>query len=181
MEVKEAIEKRRAYRSLDEIEISEDMIKDLFNSAVLAPSCFNNQPERFIFVKSKDKLNEIFGALSKNNDWAKFSSMITVVYTKKDLDCDIKGREYFLFDTGMSVGFMILRATELGLVAHPIAGYDEDKVKEILQIPNDYTVITLIIFGKKREEIREVLTDKQKEQEINRPPRKPFEELAKII
>lgn len=181
MDVKEAIEKRRAYRSLEEFEISDELIKDLFNSAILAPSCFNNQPERFIFVKSKDKLNELFNTLSKNNDWAKFSSMITVVYTKKDLDCDLKGREYFLFDTGMSVGFMILRATELGLVAHPIAGYDEEKVKSILQIPEEYTVITLIIFGKKREEIRDVLTDKQKAQELERPPRKSFDEVAKII
>lgn len=181
MNVKEAIEKRRAYRSLDQIEISEELIKDLFNSAILAPSCFNNQPERFIFVKNKEKLNELFEALSKNNDWVKFSSMILVVYSKKELDCDIKGREYYLFDTGLAIGFLLLRATELGLVAHPIAGYDEDKVKDILGIPNEYTVITLVVFGKKREEIRDILTDKQKSQELERPARKNFDEIAKVI
>lgn len=181
MNVKEAIEKRRAYRSLDYIEIDEELIKDLFSSAILAPSCFNNQPERFIFVKNKEKLEELFEALSKNNDWVRFCSMILVVYTKKDLDCEIKGREYYLFDTGLAVGFLLLRATELGLVAHPIAGYDEEKVKNILNIQNEYTVITLVVFGKKREEIRDILTDKQKAQELERPPRKSFDEIAKII
>lgn len=181
MDVIDAIEKRRAYRSLDEIEIKDEIIFDLAKAAILAPSCFNNQPERFIFVKSKEKLNELFSSLSKGNDWAKFASMIIVVYSKKDFDCDIKGREYYLFDTGMAVGFLILRATELGFVAHPIAGYDEDKVKEILNIEEDARVITLIIVGKHYSEIRDILTDKQKIQETKRPERKNFEEFAKIL
>lgn len=181
MDVKEAIEKRRAYRSLDFVEISDELIYDLANSAILAPSCFNNQPERFIFVKNKEKLNEVFSSLSKNNDWAKDASMVIVVYSKKDFDCDIKGREYYLFDTGLAVAFLILRATELGLVAHPIAGYDEDKIKEIFNLDSDSRVITLIIVGKHSLVIKEILTDKQKAQELERPKRKDFSEFSIIF
>ncbi|MCK4297935.1 MAG: nitroreductase family protein, partial [Planctomycetes bacterium] len=50
MEVREAIERRRAYRSLDPAPISDELIRDLAESASLAPSCFNNQPWRFVFV-----------------------------------------------------------------------------------------------------------------------------------
>lgn len=181
MNVIDAIKERRAYRSLEEIEITDEIIKDLANSAILAPSCFNNQPERLIFVLSKDKLNNLFSSLSRGNEWAHYASMVIVVYSRKDFDCDIKGREYYLFDTGMAVGFLILRATELGLVAHPIAGYDEDKVKEILNIEFDMKVITLIIVGKHYSKIRDVLTEKQKLQEGTRPERKNFEEFAKIL
>lgn len=181
MNVIDAIKERRAYRSLEEVEITEEIIKDLANSAILAPSCFNNQPERLIFVVSKDKLDNLFSSLSRGNEWAYFASMVIVVYSRKDFDCDIKGREYYLFDTGMAVGFLILRATELGLVAHPIAGFDEDKVKEILKIETDMKVITLIIVGKNYSKIRDVLTEKQKLQERTRPERKNFEEFAKIL
>lgn len=181
MNVVDAIQTRRAYRSLEEVEITEDLIKDLANSAILAPSCFNNQPERLIFVVSKDKLKNLFSSLSKGNEWAHYASMVIVVYSKNDFDCNIKGREYYLFDTGMAIGFLILRATELGLVAHPIAGYDEDKVKEILNIEVDMKVITLIIVGKHYSEIRDVLTEKQKIQEEVRPERKKFEEFVKIL
>lgn len=181
MDVKEAIEKRRAYRSLDFVEISDELIYDLANSAILAPSCFNNQPERFIFVKNKEKLNEVFSSLSKNNDWAKDASMVIIVYSKKDFDCEIKGREYYLFDTGLAVAFLILRATELGLVAHPIAGYDEDKIKEIFNLDSDSRVITLIIVGKHSQVIKEILTDKQKSQELERPKRKDFSEFSIIF
>ncbi|MGC8943446.1 MAG: nitroreductase family protein [Caldisericia bacterium] len=181
MDVYEAIEKRRTFRSLEEIIITEELIKDLANSAILAPSCFNNQPEKFIFIKDKEMLKNIFSALSKGNEWAQFASMIIVVYSKKELDCDLKGREYYLFDIGLSVGFLLLRATELGIVAHPIAGFDENKVKEILNIEEEMKVITLIIIGKKFSKIKDILTEKQKLQEDNRPERKKFEEFAKII
>lgn len=179
--VREAIEKRRAYRSLEKVEITEDMIRDLSECAALAPSCFNNQPWRFVFVKSEEMLNKVFETLPQGNAWAKEASMIIAVYSQKDFDCVLDDRIYYLFDTGMAVAFMILRATELGLVAHPIAGYDPIKVKEILEIPENADLITLIIVGKKADKISDVLSEKQRAWEEKRPERKSFEEFCKIV
>ncbi len=181
MDVREAIEKRRAYRSLDKVEMTEDMIRDLARCASLAPSCYNNQPWRFVFVRSPEMLEKVFEALPEGNAWAKEASMVVAVYTKKEFDCVLGDRIYYLFDTGMAVAFMILRATEMELVAHPIAGYDPDKVKEALDIPKDADLITLIIVGKHSERISDVLSDWQKEQELRRPDRKKFEEFCRIV
>jgi nitroreductase len=178
MEVKKAIEKRRAYRSLDPIQINEETIKDLAESASLACSCFNKQPWNFIFVHNRDKLKELHEALSEGNKWAYHASMIIAVFSKKELDCVVKEREYFLFDTGLAVGMMVLRATELGLVAHPIAGYNEDKAKEILKIPKDMRLITLIIVGRHSNEIRSELSEDMAKGEKQRPPRKSLEEFV---
>lgn len=103
------------------------------------------------------------------------------VYSKKDYDCVVKDREYYLFDTGMAVALMILRATELGLVAHPIAGYDQDKAKRVLGIPEEAILITLIMVGRRSERAISGLSSKQREAEAKRPPRKSFEEIAKIM
>jgi nitroreductase len=78
----------------------------------------------------------------------------------------------------MATAFIQLRATELGLVAHPIAGYNEDSVKEILGIPAEMVVITLVIVGKHAETISPRLSEKQVESEKNRPERLPLEEFA---
>ncbi len=180
MNVEEAIEKRRAYRSLEPADISLELIRDLAEKAKLAPSCFNNQPWRFVFVKDREILSRIFEALSRGNEWARKASMVIAVFSRKDFDCDIHGREYYLFDTGMAVAFLILRATELGLVAHPIAGYREDKVKEVLNIPDDMKVITLIIVGKHSDVINPDLSDDQKKHEQDRPDRLPLEKFAYI-
>lgn len=58
MDVHEAIKKRRAYRSLEPAEITDELIKDLAYHSSLAPSCFNNQPWRFIFVYDKEMLKK---------------------------------------------------------------------------------------------------------------------------
>jgi nitroreductase len=178
--VKEAIEARRAYRSLEPVEITEELIRDLAESAQLTPSCNNNQPWRFVFVHDPEVLKELHGALSRGNQWVQAASMIIAVLSREDLDCRIRGRNYYLFDTGMATAFVILRATELGLVAHPIAGYKEDQVKEILGIPEDMQVITLVNVGQHSKTIGPLLSEKQVESEKERPGRLAREEFAYV-
>lgn len=180
MDVKEAVEKRRAYRSLDPVEISERLIKDFARVAQISPSCGNKQPWRFIFVYNEDQLKKLFTTLSVGNKWVEKASMIIGVFSKPENDCIIGERKYYLFDTGMAVAFIILRATELGLVAHPIAGFSEEKAKNILNIPDEMRLITLIIVGKHSKEINPVLSDSMKLGEKQRPPRIPLEEFIYI-
>ncbi len=178
MDVKDAIEARRAYRSLEPVEITEDLVNGLARSAQLAPSCFNNQPARFVFVHDRQVLDDLKSALSKGNEWAHAASMIIAAFAREESDCVIKPRVYFLFDAGLAVASLVLRATELGLVAHPIAGYKEGMAKNILNIPDDARLITLIIVGKKSHEISPVLSAKQMEAERARPERLPLEKVA---
>jgi len=173
--VKDVIEKRRAYRALEKIEITKELIHDLASQAQLSASCFNSQPWNFVFVYEEEMLKEAFEVLKESNEWAKKASMIIAVFSKNELDCVIgKSREYYLFDTGMATAYMILRGTELGLIMHPIAGYSHSKIKDILGIPEEMTVITLIIVGKKGDNLS-LLTEKQVKTEENRPARKDLE------
>jgi len=178
MDVKEAIRKRRAYRCLLPVEITDDLINDLAECAQITASCFNNQPWRYIFVYDKDVLLKMHEALSSGNEWAKKASMIIVVLGKKEDDCIIRDRIYYRFDIGMATSAMILRATELGLVAHPIAGYSPKKTREILGIPENIDVITLVIVGKHSDKIDSILSEKQIEAEKERPKRKSLNEFV---
>jgi nitroreductase len=174
--LKDLIEKRRALRSLISFEVNDSLVDDLARCAQLAPSCFNNQPWRYVFVYDQTILQELKAALPEANAWARRASLVIAVFSRKDLDCLLKEREYFLFDTGLATAFMILRATELGLVAHPIAGYDEEKTKTILAIPHDMRLITLVIVSPPSAEMSPLLNEKQKAAEEERPPRKPQRE-----
>jgi nitroreductase len=178
MDVEQAIDKRRAYRSLEPAEITEDLIRDLVRSAQLAPSCFNNQPARFVFAYDQDVLDELKSALSTGNKWAHAASMIIAVFSHKGSDCVIKPRVYYLFDAGLATAFLILRATELGLVAHPIAGYKESMAKEILGIAEEARLISLVVVGRKSDKISPVLSERQIQAEQKRPDRLPVEKVA---
>ena len=181
MDIKAALQARRAYRSLAPVQVTKELVEDLAAAASLAPSCFNKQPWRFVFVHGPEALQKLKPAFSSGNEWCHDASMVVAVFSKKELDCAMKdGREYYLFDTGLGVMSLILRATELGLVAHPIAGYDPGKVKTALGIPEDMTVITLINIGKHDEKISPKLNPDQAAGEAVRPPRRPFDEFSYI-
>ena len=176
----ELIRKRRAYRSLKPVRITNDMVEDMAENAGLSASCFNNQPWRYVFVYGKEKLAELKEALARGNAWAKKASLIIAVCSAKEMDCSIKGRDYYLFDTGMATAFILLRAVEMGLVAHPIAGFNEEGVKEILAVPAEMQVITLVIVGRHADEIDPDLSEQQAASEKERPERLRLEEYVFI-
>ena len=178
MHVSQAIAQRRSLRSLTPFTVTDELIAELAAAANLAPSCFNKQPWRYVFVYGKQTLEELHTALSRGNGWAHNGSLIVAIVTRKDLDCVVKNRDYYLFDNGTAMGFMLLKATELGLIAHPIAGYDEEKAKSILHIPEDMTLITLVIFGKRAPQINPELSDHQKQSEAQRPSRMETSEFV---
>jgi nitroreductase len=175
LKVKEAIEKRRAFRSLKPVKITKKLVYDLASAAQLAASCFNNQPWRYIFVYEKEILKKMHSVLSEGNKWAYKASLIIVVLGKQEDDCVIKNRIYYRFDIGMATAHIILRATELGLIAHPIAGYSPKKTYEILDIPSDFDIIALVIVGKHSNKINSYMSEKQVTAEKKRPKRVPFE------
>lgn len=177
MDVKETIKTRRAYRSIDSQSLPEKDLRKLETAIQLAPSCFNNQPWRYVFVTSKEKRKEMQSVLSKGNKWAYYASIYIAVCARKEDDCLIYDREYYLFDAGLATAFLILQATELGYVAHPIAGYSPKKTRKVLQIPDDMQVIALVIIGTHLDKPRRDLSEKQIEAEQKRPSRKPIEEI----
>jgi len=143
------IEQRRAKRALATDPVIATDIDLLVKAAHLAPSCFNNQPWRFIVIDDEETLREVKGAMPKGNYWTKSAPVIIAVTSHRDLDYKLSDkRDYFLFGCGMAVGNLMIQATEMGLIAHPIAGYNPTKVKEILKVPADYTLITLIIVAR---------------------------------
>lgn len=178
MELDNVLRERRALRTLGKIAVTRDLIYDLAEAASLAPSCNNMQPWRYVFVYDEQLLEKLFDALSPGNYWAKKASLMIVVFSKKELDCAINDREYYQFDTGMATAHLMLKATDLGLVTHPMAGFSPKKVREVLNIPEDMQIITLIAVGKKEGTIDEDLSDKHRSQELQRPARKSTKEFV---
>jgi len=178
MDVHTAIETRRAFRSLAPFPIDEDLVRDLARHAQLAPSCSNNQPWRYVFVYEPAAVAAMRPVFSQANGWCHAASMIIAVFSRKEDDCLREGREYHQFDTGLATAFLILRATELGLVAHPIAGFDAARARDILNIPDIYQVITLVLVGKHAVAISPALTPQQAASESVRPERFPREKFV---
>ena len=171
MNFTELVSKRRAYRKLKTVEITPEIIKELVEITKFAPSCDNKQPWRFVFIYDKIKLSKLNESFHKKNKWVNNASLLVGVFSASDLDCKIEDREYYLFDTGIAVTYIMLRATEMGLVAHPTSYYDEKKAKQIMNVPDNMNLITILAVGKRTDTINIKLTPDQEEAEIERPRR----------
>jgi nitroreductase len=143
-----AIEKRRARRALDERNVEREVQERILTAATYAPSCFNKQPWRFLLVESEEGRAGVAEALPDGNYWAKKAPLYVLVATKPELDCNLSDRrEYALFDVGMATMNLQLQAVEEGLVAHPIAGFDDTRLKRSFGIPEEYILITVVVLG----------------------------------
>jgi nitroreductase len=183
MELRETIDTRRALRSFARDPVPDGLVHDVMERVRLAPSCFNNQPWRFVFVRAAGPLAAVKAALSRGNSWAQAAPMIVAVLSRRGLDCVIESpdrppREYFLFDTGMAAAYLQLLLTEAGLVAHPIAGYSESAAALAVGAPEGMTVVTLLIVGRRSVQPSPLLSEKQRAAELVRPERKPAGEVA---
>jgi nitroreductase len=142
------IEIRRAKRALSEKNIPDEVLNRIMRAATYAPSCFNNQPWRFVVVNEKSKLEGLHESLAGGNYWMKKAPAIIVLATKPDLDARLSDRrEYALLGCGLAAENLMLQAFREDVIGHAIAGFDPLVVKAKLGLPEDYIVITLIALG----------------------------------
>jgi nitroreductase len=177
MDVADAIRTRRAKRAFDPRPIEPEKVSALVEAMRLAPSCGNNQPWRVLICRDPESLAKAKKALTRGNVWGTTAPLILIISARVEDDCHnmSDGRDYYLFGCGLAVGQMLLRAVELGLIAHPVAGFDPLMHKREFGIPDGYVVITTIMIGYPGDDLS-LLSEKQKLQEKVRPERKPVGE-----
>ena len=142
------IEIRRAKRALSDKPIPAQIVERILHAATLAPSCSNSQSWRFVAVSDTGILDKVRENLSSGNYWAKKAPLVILAASKDELDCQLSDRRnYAFFDLGLATENLILQSFKEGLIAHPIAGFDPVGLKEVIGIPNEYTLLTLIIIG----------------------------------
>ncbi len=141
--------KRHSKRSYLDKPVPKEALERIFEKIRWTPSCFNNQPWRFVFVRHRAQHAGFVEALAKGNKWAAKAPILVAVcgrqrddYTRKDDPV-----EYYQFDTGMATMSLLLAAVDEGLMAHPMAGYKAPDVKEALGIPEDYSVLCVVSLG----------------------------------
>jgi len=118
----------------------------LLEAARWAPSCGNRQSWRFVISRGR-LLDELKNHLSRGNNWGRNAPLIITIASKADLGCQIEERDYYTLDLGLAMENMLLQGVHLGLIMHPIAGFDEAGVKTLLGIPGEYRIHALLIVG----------------------------------
>jgi len=138
----------------------------LFEAAKWAPSSSNEQPWRFIFAQRDTPHFATFLDLlvEGNRKWAKEASALIVMVSRNTFERNSKENRTHSFDTGSAWVSLALQASSKGLVAHGMAGFDYDRAKSELKIPDGFSVEAMAAVGKPAG--KEVLSPELQEREI---------------
>jgi nitroreductase len=87
-----------------------------------------------------------------------------------------KPNRHALHDTGLATENLLLQATALGLVAHPMAGFDGEKARADCRIPQGFEPVAMIALGYPGDP--SVLPDYLREREVKGRERRPVGEFV---
>ena len=140
------IYERRSIRKYTDKEISNENVKKLLKAGMNAPSAHNKKPYDIVVVKNKETLNKLADTCIYSH-MLKEANLALVICSK----ADNQDTPYWQSDCGAVTENILLEATSLGIGSCWIGGYPDkektDKVKEILNIPNEYEVFCIISLG----------------------------------
>jgi len=157
--------------------VSDGDLLSLFEAAKWAPSSNNNQPWRFLYARQGSPHWPVFfGLLNElNQAWAKKASVLLVVISKQTFDHNERPSRTHSFDCGAAWENLALQGSMKGLVVHGMQGFDYDKARNILGIPDHFSVEAMVAVGKPGH--KEDLPPSLQEREFP-SPRKTVEEIA---
>lgn len=163
-------------------EMSEKELFTLFEAARWSPSSSNGQPWRFLYAKNGSKdWNMFYDLLADfNKIWCKNAAYLIVLLSRKKFEPDENGFEendrHHSFGAGSAWMSLALQAKMKEWIAHGMAGFDIEKTRGVLEIPDNFHIDCMIAVGKQGE-IEESIPDRmQKSEKPN--SRKSMREIA---
>lgn len=164
MNVQEAISKRRSVRDYEDKEVPADKLEKVLRAAQMAPSAHNDQPWKFVVVK-KEEIRKKLAKAAQQPFIAKAPIIIAAVALEpdKEMSCGVPS---YAVNLAIAADHMTLAAAELGLGTCWIGAFSQEEAKDILEVPDQYKIVTLLPLGvpadepgtKQRKDLEEIIS-----------------------
>ncbi|MDX8409531.1 MAG: nitroreductase family protein [Mariprofundales bacterium] len=131
--------------------LTSEQLACCIEAARWAPSCFGDEPWRFIIcVKAEQPQawQSLLVCLSpKNQEWAKNAPVLLLACADTLFSQVGKPNRWGAYDTGQATISLCLQAAALGLATHQMGGFDEAAVRTAFHIPDHFTPMSAIALG----------------------------------
>lgn len=168
-------------RAFREDPLPDATIALLFEAARAAPSCFNDQPWRFVYATAPDARARLLALLDEGNrTWAQRAPLVGVSFARKIFGKTGKPNRWGQHDTGMAAMNLALQAHALGLAAHFMGGFDEKAAYAACGMdPESWTAMAGFVVGAVGDP--ESLPEPLRAREVVRSPRKAHSEVTVML
>lgn len=136
--------------------VHQEDINMLIEAARLSPSCYGDEPWRYVICNRQSNQNaweKLLSCLTEPNQrWAKSTQVLIIALSAKNYRDHTRGANLWGgYDTGAASYALMLQATSMNLMAHQMGGFDGDKIVEKFNIPDDFDVRSVIAIGYEEE------------------------------
>jgi nitroreductase len=173
------IRSRWSPRSFSSREVSAEDLRTLFEAARWAASSYNEQPWRFLVATKSHPAayQKILGLLVEfNQQWASTAPVLVITAAKRTFTHSDAPNRHAMHDAGAALAQLMLQATALGLHAHGMAGFDHERARQVLGIPDDYEVGAAVAIGYL--DGPEKLPEQYRAGEVSARQRKPLDQIV---
>jgi len=159
-------------------DLSHDELMRLFEAARWAPSSFNAQQWRALYAhRNSEHWPAFFGLLvDANKVWAENAGVLVVFVSRKTFEYNNEESVTHSYDTGAAWENFALQGFRQGLVVHGMEGFDYDRARIELRIPEEFQVEAMAAVG--RPGAKESLPPKLQERESPNDRRKLTESVC---
>jgi nitroreductase len=131
--------------------VTQEQLLALAEAARWAPSCFGDQPWRYLICNKADNPAAWNAALEclvdKNQAWCKSAPVLVIACCDTVLSKTGQPNAFGPYDTGAASVSMCLQAAALGLMTHQMAGFVANKARELFQIPERFIPLAMMAVG----------------------------------
>ncbi|PZE22501.1 nitroreductase family protein [Paenibacillus xerothermodurans] len=138
---------RWSSRALSDRKVTEQDLFTVLEAGHWAPSSYNDQPWRFIYAHTEEQLTVFHQFINEfNNTWAANAPVLILLASdKRRPNGDLNGAHSF--DAGTAWGSIALQANLLGLTTRAMGGFDHDKARRLLNVPDSFELHVVIALG----------------------------------
>jgi len=146
------IARRWSPRAFDEARpIAQETLTQLFEAARWAPSCFNEQPWRYLVCNRNTEPDAWADALAclveGNQKWARRAPILIAAIAASHFSDSGQPNRWAPYDTGAASENIFLQATALGLAMHQMGGFDAVQLRARFGVPAEFEVLAMIAVG----------------------------------
>lgn len=149
-EIAELIKSRKSTRAFLTTAIEPEKIQSLFEAARWSASSMNEQPWHYLYV-TRDQTSlweKFFNILNDGNKvWVENVPLLIFSVSRKSFKRFNAPNAYALYDLGAANTSIALQAVALGLQVRQMAGYDHDKARQVLNIPDEFDLGVMLAVG----------------------------------
>lgn len=144
------IARRWSPRAFSPRPLSAETLRTLLEAARWAPSCFNEQPWRFVVARQDEP--EGFAVLAgllneKNRLWAAQAPVLMLSLACTTFRQNGKPNAHAWHDVGLAVSQLVLQASAEGVMVHQMAGFDREAARTALGVPPDVAPVAMLALG----------------------------------